>query len=145
MRKGCIVFFAHAINNEQMDKEDELKFNDIPILQDFVDVFLEKIPGLPSKRDMDFMIELVPRAIPNSKDPYRMNILELNELRLQFQELIDKNDVMPSVSPWGSPVLFVKKKDSTLRLCIDYCQLNKMTIKNRYPLPHIDNLFNQIR
>ena len=74
-----------------------------------------------------------------------MNILELNELKLQLQELIDKNYIRPSVSPWGAPVLFVKKKDGTLCLCIDYRQLNKMKIKNTYPLPRIDDLFDQIR
>ena len=74
-----------------------------------------------------------------------MNILELNELKSQLKELIDKNYIRLSVSPWGEPVIFVKKKDKTLRLCIDYCQLNKMTIKNRYPLPRIDDLFDQLR
>ena len=74
-----------------------------------------------------------------------MNILELNELKLQLQELIDKNYVRSSVSPWGAPVLFVKKKDGTLFLCIDYRKLNKMKIKNRYPLPRIDDLFDKIR
>ena len=93
---------------------------------------------------MDFTIELVPGVVPNSKAPYRMNILELNELKLQLQELIDKNYIRPSVSPWGAPVLFVKNKDSTLCLCIDYRQLNKMTIKNIYPLPCIDAMFDQI-
>ena len=90
-----------------MDKEDKLKVNYIPILQDFSDVFLEEIPGLPPKRDLDFIIELVPGVVPNSKAPYRMNILELNELKLQLQELIEKNYVRPSVFPWGAPVLFV--------------------------------------
>ena len=79
--------------------------------------------------------------MPRSKAPYRMNILELNELKSQLKELIDKNYIRPSVSPWGAPVIFVKKKVETLRLCIDYRQLNKMTIKNRYPLPRIDDLF----
>ena len=100
------------------------------------------IPGLPPKRELDFTIELVLRAVPNSKAPYQMNILELNELKLQ--ELIDKNYIRPSVSPWGEPILFVKKKDDTLRLCIDYRHLNKITIKNIYPLPRIDDLFDQI-
>ena len=93
---------------------------------------------------MDFTIELVQGAVLNLKAPYWINILELNELKLQLQELIDKNYVRPSVSPWGAPIPFIKKKDSTLCLCIDYHQLNKMTIKNRYPLPRIDDLFDQI-
>ena len=127
-----------------MDKEERLKFDDIPILQDFSYVFQEEILGLPPKRDMDFMIELVPRDVPNSNAPYQMNILKLNKFKLQLQELIDTNYVRLSVSPWGAPVLFVKKKDGTLRLCIDYHQLNKMTIKNKYPLLCIDDLFDQI-
>ena len=81
--------------------------------------------------ELDFTIELVPGAVPSSKTPYQMNILELNELKSQLKELIDKNDIRPSVSPLGAPVIFVKKKYNTLHLCIDYHQLNKMTIKNR--------------
>ena len=112
--KGCKFFVVHIINNEKIDKKDKLGFEDIPILQDFLDVFPEEILGLPPKRDLDFTIELIPRAVPNSKDPYRMNILELNELKLQLQDLIDKHYIRPSASPWGSPVLFVKNKDDTL-------------------------------
>ena len=94
---------------------------------------------------MDFTIELVPSAVPSSKAPYRMNILELNELKSQLKELIDKKYIRPSVSPSGAPVIFVKKKDGTMRLCIDYRQLNKITIKIRYSLPRIDDLFDQLR
>ena len=97
------------------------------------------------KQELEFTIELVPGVVPSSKSPYQINILELNELNSQLKELIDKNYIRPSVSPWGAPVIFVKKKDETLRLCIDYCQLNKMTIKNKYPLPCIDDLFDQLR
>ena len=97
------------------------------------------------KRELDFTIELVPSTVPSSKAHYWMNILELNELKSQLKQLIDKNYIRPSVSPWGAPVIFVKKKDGTIRLCIDYRQLNKMTIKNRYMLPHIDDLFDQLR
>ena len=103
--------------------------------------FSEEISGLPPKRELDFTIELVPGAIPSWKAPYQMNILKLNELKAQLKELIDKKYIRPSVSPWGAPVIFVKKKDGTMRLCTDYRQLNKMTIKNWYPLPHIDDLF----
>ena len=74
-----------------------------------------------------------------------MAIVELKELKLQLQELLEKRFIRPSVSPWGAPVLFVKKKDDTLRLCIDYRQLNKLTIKNKYPLPRIDDLFDQLK
>ena len=118
---------------------------DIPVLKEYLDVFLEEIMRLPPKRELDFTIELVPGAVPSSKAPYRMNILELNELKSQLKELIDKNYIRSSVSPSGTPVLFVKKNDGTLQLCIDYRQLNKMTIKNRYLLPHIDDLFDQLR
>ena len=118
---------------------------DIPILREYSDVFLDEILGLPPKQELEFTIELVPGAVaPNSKSPYWMNILELNELKSQLKELIDKNYITPSVSPYGVIVIFVKKKDGTLRLCIDYRQLNKMTIKNRYPLPRIDDLFDQL-
>ena len=94
IKKCCKVFVVHVVNNEQSHKEGKLQFEDIPILQDFSDVSVEEILGLPSKRDLDFMIELVPWAVPNSKDPYRMNILELNVLKLQLQELpsIKQND-----------------------------------------------------
>ena len=140
-RKGCKVFAMHIINNEQVNKENNPGFEDISILQDFMDVFSKDIPGFPPKQDLYFTIELVLVAVPNSKSPYQMNIREINELQLQFQELIDKHYIRPSVSPWGARVLFVNKKDGTLCLCIDYCQLNKMTIKNRYHWPHIDDLF----
>eukprot|EP00253_Pinus_taeda_P026609 PITA_26609 len=110
-----------------------------------IDVFPEEIPGLPPRRNIDFTIELVPGAAPVSRAPYRMSVPELTELKMQLQELLDKNYIRPSVSPWGAPVLFVKKKDGTLRMCIDYRQLNKLTVKNKYPLPRIDELFDQVK
>eukprot|EP00253_Pinus_taeda_P009381 PITA_09381 len=108
-------------------------------------VFPEEIPGLPPKRNIDFTIELIPGAALVSRAPYRMSMPELTELKMQLQELFDKNYILPSVSPWGAPVLFVKKKYGTLRMCIDYWQLNKLTIKNKYPLPRIDELFDQVK
>ena len=87
---------------------------DISVLKEYSDVFLEEIPGLPPKRELDFTIELVPSVLPSSKSPYQMNILKLNELKSQLKELIDKNYIRPSVSPWGAPIIFVKKKDGTL-------------------------------
>ena len=100
---------------------------------------------MPSHRDVDFGIELHPGTLPISMTPHRMAPIELQELRVQLHELLDKGFIRPSISPWGTLVLFAKKKDKTLRLCIDYRQLNRVTIKNRYPLPRIDDLFDQLR
>ena len=108
------------------------------VLKEFEDVFQE-VPGLPPKRDIDFSINLMPGATPVSKDPYRMSTPEMKELQMQLEELLKKGYIHPSVSPWGAPVLFVKKKDRTLRLCIDFRQLNKVTVKNKYHLPRIDD------
>ncbi|XP_074292398.1 uncharacterized protein LOC141619268 [Silene latifolia] len=117
---------------------------DIPVVRDFEGVFPEEIPGLPPKRDVDFSIDLKPGAGPISKPPYRMGPKEMEELKKQLDELAEKGYIRPSVSPWGAPVLFVKKKDGSLRLCVDYRELNNVTIKNRYPLPRIDDLFDQL-
>eukprot|EP00253_Pinus_taeda_P007271 PITA_07271 len=143
IRKGCQVYAIQVGFANSKDKTASL--NNIPIIQEFADVFPEEIPGLPPRRDIDFTIELVPGAAPVSRAPYRMSIPELTELKMQLQELLEKNYICPSVSPWGAPVLFVKKKDDTLRMCIDYRQLNKLTIKNKYPLPRIDELFDQVK
>ena len=112
---------------------------------EYVDVFPDELPGLPPHRDVDFGIELHPGTSPISMTPHRMAPVELQELRVQLHELLDKGFIRPSTSPWGAPFLFAKKKDKTLRLCIDYRQLNRVTIKNRYPLPRIDDLFDQLR
>lgn len=96
-------------------------------------------------REIEFTIEVAPGTQPVSKAPYRMAPVELKELKIQLQELLDKGFIRPSTSPWGAPVLFVKKKDGTMRLCIDYRELNKLTIKNKYPLPRIDDLFDQLQ
>ena len=112
---------------------------------EYVDVFPDELPGLPPHRVVDFGIELHPGTSPVSMTPHRMAPVELQELRVQLHELLDKGFIRPSTSPWGAPVLFAKKKDMTLQLCIDYRQLNQVTIKNRYPLPRIDDLFDQLR
>uniref|UniRef100_A0A2N9GFR5 CCHC-type domain-containing protein n=1 Tax=Fagus sylvatica TaxID=28930 RepID=A0A2N9GFR5_FAGSY len=101
--------------------------------------------GLPPEREVEFTIDLVPGTGPISKAPYRMAPAELKELKEQLQDLLDKGFIRPSASPWGAPVLFVKKKDGSMRLCIDYRELNKVTIRNKYPLPRIDDLFDQLR
>ncbi|KAL0536821.1 hypothetical protein IC582_025783 [Cucumis melo] len=115
-----------------------------PVVRDYPDVFSEELPELPPHREIEFAIELEPGMVPISKAPYRMASAELKELKVQLQELLDKGFIRPSVSPWGAPVLFVKKKDGSMRLCIDYMELNKVTVKNKYPLPRIDDLFDQL-
>ena len=118
---------------------------DIPTVSDFPDVFPEEFPGLHPQREIEFAIDVVPGVTPASITPYRMALVELKELKLQLQELLEKGFIRPSVSPWGALVLFVKKKDGTLRLCIDYRQLNKLAVKNKYLLPIIDDLFDQLK
>ncbi|GJR28662.1 putative reverse transcriptase domain-containing protein [Tanacetum coccineum] len=126
-------------------KKDEPKLGDIPIVRDFEDVFPEDLSGLPLLRQIEFRIDLVPGATPIAKSPYRLAPSEMQELSRQLQELQDKGFIRPSHSPWGSLVLFVKKKDGSLRMCIDYKELNKLTIKNCYPLSRIDDLFDQLQ
>ena len=115
--------------------------DDIPVVREFPDVFPEDLPGLPPDREVEFAIELAPGTSHISKAPYRMAPTELKELKKQLEELLEKGFIRPSVSPWGAPVLFVKKKDDSLWLCINYRELNKVTEKNWYPLPRIDDLF----
>nr|GEZ68715.1 putative reverse transcriptase domain, aspartic peptidase domain protein [Tanacetum cinerariifolium] len=119
--------------------------HDQPIVSEFLDVFPDELPGIPPVREVEFSIELISRADPISKAPYRMASIELKELKDQFQELLEQDFIRLIVSPWGAPVLFVKKKDGSMRLCIDYRELNKITIRNRYPLPRIDDLFDQLQ
>ena len=107
--------------------------------------FPDELPGLPPQRDVDFGIELHPGTSTISMTPYRMAPVELQELRVQLQGLLDKGFMKPSTSPWGAPVLFAKKKGKTLRLCVDYRQWNRVMIQNRYLLPRIDDLFDQLR
>ncbi|WVZ97174.1 hypothetical protein U9M48_042729, partial [Paspalum notatum var. saurae] len=117
----------------------------IPIVCEYSDVFPEELPGLPPDRDVEFRIDLVPGTAPVSKRPYRMAPDELKELKTQLQEQLDKGFIRPSSSPWGCPALFVEKKDQgSKRLCVDYRPLNAVTVKNKYPLPHIDILFDQL-
>ncbi|GJW76033.1 putative reverse transcriptase domain-containing protein [Tanacetum coccineum] len=107
-------------------------------------VFLEELPGLPPPRQVEFRIDLIPGAAPVVRAPYRLAPSEMKELSEQLQELSEKGFILLSSSPWGYPVLFVKKKDGLFRMCIDFRELNKLTIKNRYPLPRIDDLFDQL-
>ena len=124
---------------------DDTSLGRTRVLCDYADVFPDSLSGLPPQREIEFVIDLVPGAEPVSKAPYRMAPAELKELKVQLQELLDLGFIRPSHSPWGAPVLFVKKKEGSLRMCIDYRELNKLTIKNRYPLPRIDDLFDQLQ
>jgi hypothetical protein len=122
----------------------DIKVKDIPVVCKYPDVFLDDLPGMPPDRDIEFIIELQPGTTPISKWPYRMPPNELAELKIQLQDLLDKGFIRPSASPWGCPALFVKKKDNSLRLCVDYRPLNAVVIKNKYLLPRIDILFDQL-
>jgi hypothetical protein len=125
-------------------EDEKPNLEDHPILREYKDVFPKEVLSLPSRRYIDFSIELAPGAVPVSRTPYRMSTPELIELKLQLKEMMDKGYIRPNASPWGAPTLFVKKKYGTLRLCIDYRQLNKTTIKNKYPLTRIDELSDQL-
>jgi hypothetical protein len=120
------------------------EIQDIPVVCEFPDVFPEDLPGLPLERDVEFVIELKPGTAPVSRRSYRMPPNELAELKTQLQDLLEKGFIRPSSSPWGCPTIFVKKKDQTLRMCMDYRPLNEVTVKNKYPLPRIDILFDQL-
>ncbi|XP_069152666.1 uncharacterized protein [Solanum lycopersicum] len=141
MAKGLL---CHLVSVNDLD-HDVPSIDSVPVVNEFLDVFPEDLPGVPPLREIDFGIDLEPDTKPISIPPYRMAPAELKELKLQLKDLTDKGFIQPSISPWGAPVLFVKKKDGTLRMCIDYRQLNKVTIKNKYPLPRIDDLFDQLQ
>ena len=139
--KGCQCYLAFVVDRRQ----EGTRLEDIPIVKEFLDVFPDDISGLPPDREVEFTIDLIPSTEPISISPYRMAPAELRELKAQLEELLSKGFIRPSISPWGAPVIFVKKKDGSLRLCIDYKQLNKVTIRNQYPLPRIDELFDQLQ
>ncbi|GKB65583.1 putative reverse transcriptase domain-containing protein [Tanacetum coccineum] len=126
-------------------KASEKKQEEIVVVRDFLEVFPDDLSGLPPIREIEFRIELTPGATPVAKSPYHLTPSELEELSGQLKELQDKGFIRPSSSPWGAPVLFVKKKDGSFRMCIDYRELNKLTVKNRYPVPRIDDLFDQLQ
>ena len=137
LHKGCQGYLAYVV---ETGKEGTL-VDEIPIVREF----LNDIAGLPPDREVEFTIDLIPRTKPISIPSYWMAPAELTELKAQLEELLSKGFIRPSISPWGAPVLFVKKKYGSLRLCIDYKQLNRVTIHNQYPLPRIDELFDQLQ
>nr|GEY93000.1 hypothetical protein [Tanacetum cinerariifolium] len=129
----------------RINKSEGKQLKDVPIVRDFPEVFHEDLPGLPPARPVEFQIDLIPRAAPVARALYRLAPSKMKELSEQLQELSDKGFIRPSSPPWGAPVLFVKKKDGSFRMRINYQELNKLTVKNRYPLPRIDDLFDQLQ
>ncbi|GJS87350.1 reverse transcriptase domain-containing protein [Tanacetum coccineum] len=144
IEQGCQVFLIQ-MTKEEKSETPERRIEDVPIVRDFPEVFPEDLPGLPPTRQVEFHIELIPGAAPVARAPYRLAPAEMKELAEQLKELSDKGFIRPSSSPWGAPILFVKKKDGSFQMCIDYRELNKLTVKNRYPLPRIDDLFDQLQ
>ncbi|GKD61880.1 putative nucleotidyltransferase, ribonuclease H, partial [Tanacetum coccineum] len=142
--KGCQVFLVQMMKKEET-VASEKQIEDVPVVRDFPEVFLEDLPGLPPTRQVEFHIELIPGAAPVARAPDHLAPTEMKELSEQLKELSDKGFIRPSSSPWKAPILFVKKKDRSFRICIDYRELNKLTVKNRYPLPRIDDLFDQLQ
>ncbi|KAI3814190.1 hypothetical protein L1987_18938 [Smallanthus sonchifolius] len=141
MRRGCEAYLAYVINDRMKTKA----LKNVPVVCNFPEVFPEDLPGLPPDREIEFQIDLLPGAEPVAKAPYRLAPSKMKELMSQLQELTEKGFIRLSISPWGALVLFVKKKDGSIRMCIDYRELNKRTVRNKYPLPRIDDLFDQLQ
>nr|GEU31410.1 putative reverse transcriptase domain-containing protein [Tanacetum cinerariifolium] len=140
-QRGYQVFIAQVTEK----KSHEKRLKDIPVVREFPKVFLEDLPGLPLVLQVEFQVDLIPEAPPVACALYRLAPSELQELSDQLQELADRGFIRPCTSPWGAPILFVIKKDRSFRMCIDYRELNKLTVKHRYPLPRIDDLFDQLQ
>jgi hypothetical protein len=134
-----------ASNRVVLNQLDAASTTDVRTVSEFLDVFPEELPSMPPDREIEFVIELVPGTAPVFKRPYRMAANQLVELKEQLQELLDTGYIRPSASPWGAPVIFVPKKDGTQRMCVDYRSLNEVTFKNKYHLPRIDDLFDQLK
>nr|AAM00956.1 Putative polyprotein [Oryza sativa Japonica Group] len=140
------VVTVHALSSESLRSSlNQIILKEIPIVRGYPDVFPDDLPGMPPKRDIEFRIDLVPGTTPIHKRPYRMAANELAEVKRQVDDLLQKGYIRPSSSPWGAPVIFVEKKDHTQRMFVDYRALNDVTIKNKYPLPRIDDLFDQLK
>jgi hypothetical protein len=140
-----VVTAKGVANHAKVNQLNASQGFEVPVVNEFPDVFPEELLGMPPDRDIEIEIELKPGTSPIYKTPYRMATPELAKLKEHIKELLEKGFIHPSSSLWGSPVIFVPKKDGTQRLCMDYRALNEVTIKNKYPLPRIDDLFDQLR
>jgi hypothetical protein len=146
--QGGIIDFVATSSPTGKEMVNSMKgkvLEDIKVVNEYPDVFPDDLPGMPPDRDIEFRIELLPGTAPISKRPYRMDVKDLAELKKQIEELLSKGFIRPCSSPWGAPTLFVDKKDGSRRMCVDYESLNEVTIKNKYPLPRIEDLFDQMR
>jgi hypothetical protein len=139
-----VVTAKGVANRAKVNQLDASQGSEVPVVNEFPDVFPEELPGMPPDRDTEFLIELMPGITPIYKTHYRMATPELADLKEHIKELLEKGFIRPTSSPCGAPVIFVLKKDGTQRLCVDYRAMNEVTIKNKYPLPRIDDLFNQL-
>jgi hypothetical protein len=139
-----VVTAKGAANHAKVNQMEASQGSLVLVVSEFPNVFPEELPGMPPDRDIKFVIEFKPGTTPIYKTPYRMATPELAELKEHLTELLEKGFIYPSSSPWGAPMIFVLKKEGTQRLCMDYHALNEVTIKNKYPLPRIDDLFNQL-
>ncbi|GKC48813.1 putative reverse transcriptase domain-containing protein [Tanacetum coccineum] len=142
--QGCQVFLIQMMKEEETEIP-KTRIEDVPVVKDFPEVFPKDLPGLPPTRQVEFHIELIPGATPVARAPYRLAPVEMKEVAEHLKVLSAKGFIRPSSSLWGAPILFVKKKDGSFRMCIDYLELNKLTVKNHYPLPRIDDLFDQLQ
>jgi hypothetical protein len=140
-----VVTTKSVANCAKVNQLDASQESEVPVVNEFPDVFSKELTHMPPDRDIEFVIELKPGIAPIYKTPYRMPTPELAELKEHIKELLEKGFICPSSFLWGALVIFVPKKDGTQRLCVDYCALNEVIIKNKYPLPRIDDLFDQLR
>jgi hypothetical protein len=140
-----VVTVKGVANHVKMNQLNASQGSEVPVVNEFLDAFPEELPGMPPDHDIEFVIELLPGTAPIYKRPYRMATPELAELKEHIKELLEKGFIYPSSSPLGAPMIFVLKKDGTQRLCVDYRALYEVTIKNKYPLPRIDDLFDQLQ
>jgi hypothetical protein len=139
-----VVTAKGVTNHAKVNQLDSSQGSEVPVVNEFPDVFHEELPGMPPDRDIKFVIELKSGTAPIYKTPFRMTIPELAELKEHIKELLEKGFIRPSSSPWGAPMIFVLKKYGTQRLCVDYRAPNEVSFKNKYPLPRTDDLFNQL-
>jgi hypothetical protein len=140
-----VVTAKGIVNHAKINQLGASQGSEVPVVNEFPDVFPKELPGMPPDQDIEFLIELKPDTTPIYKTPFRMTTPEVAELKEHIRELLEKEFIHPSSSPWGAPVIFVPKKDGTQRLCVDYRALNEVTVKNKYLLPRIDDLFDQLR